>query len=376
MTKIQNRDIIYYVIKSKGDIVLRYFKSTNNLKFAKMPESFDKNTPKDILKYAIGANMYMPGYQDNIYDKLVDNVYSNLGSMTLCCEDACAESRVEEAEDNIRSLLKKISYISKTNPKVYNTLPLVFVRVRNVDQFKRLAEKLDQDCFEILAGVNFPKFTSSNGREYYGILKMLSEKYNTKLYGMPILESKEVIFKETRFEELKKIQDILSEYSDYVLNIRVGGTDFSSLFGLKRSMKYTIYDLKVVSDCLIDIINFFLRQDFGYVVSGPVWEFISWDEESVEVQGLKKELELDIENGFHGKTVIHPSQIDFVNREYVVKESEYNDAVKIIQNGTGVFKGSNNNMCECGPHANWAKKIVAKAKIYGVLDSDAQLNIA
>ena len=192
---------------------------------------------------------------------------------------------------------------------------------------------------------------------------------------MPILEDDTLIYKDTRFKELEKIEKILNTYSRYVLNIRVGGTDFSSRFGLRRDVDMTIYDIKVVSDCLIDILNFFLRQGNEFVISGPVWEYFSNDPNSKEIKGLIKELKLDIENGFQGKTIIHPSQINPVNKQYIVDYHNYTDAVNIVERNGGVFKSSlGNRMNEAAPHLNWAKKIIARAEIFGVLEPNAKVD--
>ena len=63
-------------------------------------------------------------------------------------------------------------------------------------------------------------------------------------------------------------------------------------------MDRTIYDLGPVAAILLDIVTAFGTE---YVVSGPVWEYYAgpgWEE------GLRRELELDLLNGFTGKTVI------------------------------------------------------------------------
>jgi citrate lyase beta subunit len=352
---------------------MRYFTKIDDLKFFKDPQPFSKNTDKNVLKYAIGANMYMPATQKNIFEKLINNQFNDIGAITLCMEDAIEESQLPEAEVSAIHLLDclhdKIIKDSNLN------LPLIFIRVRNVKQFKAFSKMLNKNRLEVLTGFNFPKFNSSNGREYFTTLKLLSEKYDEILYGMPIIEDEDVMFKESRFYELEKIQKILIDYQDYVLNIRVGGTDFSSIYGLRRNVNTTIYDIKVVADCLKDILNFFLRQECGYVVSGPVWEYFSWNPESPEIKGLEKELELDIQNGFQGKTIIHPSQINVVNKKYIVRYDEYIDATNIINSDGGVFKSyQGNRMNETNPHRNWAKKILAKAEVFGVYDKDVTLN--
>jgi hypothetical protein len=56
---------------------------------------------------------------------------------------------------------------------------------------------------------------------------------------------------------------------------------------------------------------------------------------------------------------------------YTVTREEYDDAIGIIERNNGelgVFKsGYSNKMNEIKPHLNWAKKVLARSKIYGVL---------
>ena len=70
-----------------------------------------------------------------------------------------------------------------------------------------------------------------------------------------LLEDAEVAYKETRMIELMGIKKILDKYRDLVLQVRVGGTDFSSVFGVRRGVDYSIYDIMAVRECLSDIIN-------------------------------------------------------------------------------------------------------------------------
>ena len=347
---------------------MKYFTTINNLLFYKDPLEFDKHTDRDVLKYAIGANMYMPATQNNIFNKLIHNAFHDIGAITLCMEDAIDEKMLPLAQENALKILEDLHKTRLENPEL--SLPLIFIRVRNVEQFREFSKMLSKEHLMELSGFNFPKFNSENGVAYFDTLKQLSTENDEVLYGMPIIEDEKVMFKETRFLELKQIQNILMNYQQYVLNIRVGGTDFSSIYGLRRSVDMTIYDIKVVADCLKDIINFFLRQNCGYVISGPVWEYFSWDKNSKEIKGLERELDLDIQNGFMGKTIIHPSQIDVVNRKYIVHYNEYMDAKAIMEASGGVFKSiEENRMNEVAPHKNWAKKVLAKADIFGVYDN-------
>ena len=321
------------------------------------------------MKYAVGANLYMNGEKD-FYEKIINGNFEELGAISICFEDATRDSEVEAAEDNVVKMLDKLKEHSE-NIEVINNIPLIFFRVRNYNQFINFTSKLKSEHYSYIAGFIFPKFTTKNSIDYLEYTKELSEKYNEVLYAMPILESESIIYKETRLQELINLKEVIDKYSNIILNIRVGGTDFSSKFGLRRSVNSSIYNVRVVADCLIDIINIFLREGQNYVISAPVWEYFSEDINSKEIIGLINEIKVDKENGFCGKTIIHPSQIKYVNSLYAVTYEEYIDAKNIIGscNDGGVFKGyGGNKMNEVKPHFNWAKKIMSRAKIFGVLN--------
>lgn len=354
----------------KGVNKLKYFKNKDELLFYRTPAAFTKNSPLEVLKYAIGANLYMPGTQNDIFEKLIHNRFREIGAITLCLEDAIQESELKDAEDNVLKILNKLFLEQSAHPKIAEDLPLIFIRVRNVEQFYEFSKQLDRTHLSVLAGFCFPKFDSENGNDYFSILNRLKDKYQEVLYGMPILEDRKLMSLETRIQELSMIKEILLDYKDQILNIRVGGTDFSSVFGLRRSVNHSIYDIHPVADCLTTILNEFLPYDF--VISGPVWEYFSNDPNTAEIHGLKKELRLDLENGFFGKTIIHPSQINVVNQEYIVNYHDYMDAKDVLSREGGVSKG-NHRMNEAAPHHAWAKKIIARSKVFGVLDENCKI---
>lgn len=348
---------------------MRYLEFSKKNLFYKEPVEFDKYTDKELLKYAIGANLYMNG-EKNFYKKIIYGEFNDLGAISICFEDATKDSEVEAAENNVVNMLNKLNkYINNEKEKRIN-IPLIFFRVRNYNQFIKFTSKLSKNHYKYIAGFIFPKFNSENAIGYLEYTRRLAIKYNEVLYAMPILESEFIIYKETRLQELLDIKEILNKYPDIILNIRVGGTDFSSKFGLRRSVDSSIYNIRVVSDCLIDIVNMFLRDKDNYVISAPVWEYFSDDINSKEVQGLIREIKNDKENGFCGKTIIHPNQKKYVNALYTVTYEEYIDAKNIINSCSdgGVFKGyGGNKMNEVKPHYNWAKKIIDRAEVFGVL---------
>jgi hypothetical protein len=209
---------------------------------------------------------------------------------------------------------------------------------------------------------------------------------------MPILESPHIAYKEGRTVELAGIRQILERYKDLVLNVRVGATDFSSCFGVRRGIDYTIYDILTVRDCLLDILNTFSRNN-DYVVSGPVWEYFLVNDSmkfsdiptdkihrslitrdpviNDAVDGLLREVILDKANGFIGKTIIHPTHLKYVNAMQCVTAEEYHDALQILDTSGGVVKSERaNKMNEIKPHTSWAKKVLARAKCYGVIEDE------
>jgi len=340
---------------------MRYF--YQDINYIKQPEEFNKFTRKEVLQYAISGLLYMPATKIEIADKIISKKYSEFKAICLDLEDSVGEDGVEEAEFYLEQILIKL----KENVPL-SELPLIFIRVRSPKQLKKLSENFDKELFKVVTGFNFPKFDSSNCVEYLKNFQHLKSIVKTPIYIMPIIESSRVMDKQSRLKELYFIQRKLSPYSEDVLNIRVGATDFCNIFGLRRNANQTIYDINVVLDCFIDIINTFGK---NYVISGPVWEY--FDSNNIEgdwSKGLTRELELDKVNGFIGKTSIHPSQLKYIAKNNIVSNEDYQDAINILGMNKGLIgvakSSSNNKMNEVKTHSNWAKKIMGLAEIYGV----------
>ncbi|MBE7897705.1 HpcH/HpaI aldolase/citrate lyase family protein [Paenibacillus polymyxa] len=367
---------------------------------------FHNRSPKSILAYAIGAALYMPATRSEVAEEIKNGKHEGLTTVILDLEDAIGDQQVGQAEESLaQQLLQLLSYV-RTGMMSEQQLPLLFVRVRSVEQLERLLNSLGE-TLELLTGFVLPKFSSDNGRAYFALITEYNRTMHTGagdasrtpvLYGLPILESSKIIYRETRWKELLAIKEILDEVQEYVLNVRIGATDFSSLYGLRRSPDITIYEIAVIRDCIADIINLFGRVDSDYVISGPVWEYFSHRERifkpqlrvspfedafgkpgrylrmdfiSDAVDGLIREVMMDKENGIIGKTIIHPSHIKPVQAMYAVTHEEYMDALEIVERNDGslgVFKSTYaNKMNEIKPHLNWAYRIINRSKVYGVL---------
>ena len=359
--------------------------------FVKAPKSFNKYSDRSLLQYCLGATMYMPGTKD-FAQAIVKRKHPGLTSMVMCFEDACPEKDVVSAEKNCIYLLDELRKAEEAGLLSFDDIPLLFFRVRNPQQFHHFSSLLKKEHIRYITGFNFPKFNSITADTYMNKLIELNHRFNEILYGMPIIEDSRVAYKETRLLELLAIKNVCDKNKDLILNIRVGGTDFSSCFGVRRGINYTIYDIMTVSNCLMDILNVFTRNN-DYTVSGPVWEYFKANKSMKSlnelpkidlqqtlmkrnpivddaVDGLMRELVLDQANGFMGKTCIHPSHLKYINGMLAVTKDEYDDAFQIMHTDAGVVKGTK-GMNEIAPHKNWAEKIMKRSDAYGVIENDS-----
>jgi citrate lyase beta subunit len=367
--------------------------------FFRRPGSITKYTNRDLLSYGLGATLYMPATRPNIHQEILSNKHEGLTSLVIDLEDAIGDNEVELAENLLAKELLKLQAECNRGFLNYQDLPLMFIRIRELNQLEQLKDRLG-DALNLLTGVVIPKFSAENGRDILEMVRTIHTEAHP-FYVMPILESASVIQKETRMDELLKIKHLLDQYRDYILNVRIGATDFCGLYGIRRNMDTTVYDIAVLRDCISDIINVFQRFDSPYVVSGPVWEYFSakkrmlkpqlrqtpfrerYGEEGLKwraklidenMDGLIREILMDISNGLTGKTIIHPSHIKVVQALNVVSYEEYIDAsniVKAFDEKNGVIKSEfANKMNEVKPHYFWAQKILLKSQVYGVLHEE------
>lgn len=370
---------------------MRHHQYNPEYKFVKAPVDFNKYTDRSLLQYCLGATMYMPGTKD-FAQAVIDKKYPGLTSMVMCFEDACPEEDVPAAELNSIHVLETLKEAEESGKLKYEDIPLLFFRVRSPEQFMHFSAMLKQTHIRYITGFNFPKFNGVNGGAYMNHLVELNNKFGEVIYGMPIIEDARVAYKETRLLELMAIKNICDCHKNLILNIRVGGTDFSSCFGVRRGINSTIYDIMTVANCLMDILNVFTRNN-DYTVSGPVWEYFRVNKRmkfedlpKIDIQdtllrrtpvvndavdGLMRELILDQANGFMGKTCIHPTHLNFINGMLTVTNDEYNDAYQILHTSGGVIKGSK-GMNEIKPHTNWATKILMRAEAYGVIENEKE----
>lgn len=305
---------------------------------------------KKVLQYKVGALLYMPAFQSNIVHKIAEKKLPHLTSAAFCLEDSIQDASLDDAEKSLQFILHELENLQN--------LPLIFVRIRSPRHLEIFHETIGLRS-KILTGYILPKFDMSNAGAYIKLAKEIN------LPIMPTLETNRVASLLTRRNELLSLKQNLDEIKNLVLNIRVGVNDFCNLYGLRRNINQTIYDIGVVRDILIDILNVFAKD---FVVAGSVWNFFggSW------ACGLKRELELDRANGFIGKSAIHPAQLPIIFNSMKVSRADFDDA-NILLNWKstthGVIKSSDGSrMNEVKCHLNWARRVKILSEIYGVIE--------
>lgn len=360
------------------------------LLFFKQPINFTKNSPKELLAASLGATLYCPSIRPNLLQDIKKMHLKDATSVIVCLEDSIPDERVEEGEQNLNTLLMQLDTMTDEEKE---NLPLLFVRPRDALHLWKLYEQ-NGDLLQQLTGFAFPKFDSSADTSYAftSILSDINSQMQTPLYFMPIMESPSIIYRESREASLSTVATVLAEHKDILLAVRIGATDMSSAYGLRRSPDFTIYDVNVVSSAIADIVNVFGRATFGTVITGAVWEHFNSTPRIMKPQlrasifsedtrlrsrllhkdydMLLREIQLDKINGITGKTVIHPSHIGLVHSLLVVTHEEYSDAMDILSDGNaggGAYASTyKNKMNEVKPHTAWANKIKNRADAFGV----------
>lgn len=369
--------------------------------FHRQPCEVSAHSAPDLQAVALGGTLYTPANRPDLVKDVLRQRDLGCVSMVLCLEDSIPDADVAGAEENVVAALQDLAVQDED-------LPLLFVRVRTPQQMLSVARRAGT-ATAVLTGFVIPKFDNEQGMATAFLQALHTIQQELSLDGkpdggvpgsaprrrlriMPILESPAVIHVETRAAALTQIQAVLAEHREDILSVRIGATDMSSAFGLRRSRDLTIYDVNVVASVIGDIVNMLGRPDGGFVISGPVWEHYSNTERVLRPQlritpfagqheqelrqrimtanldTLIREIELDLANGLLGKTVIHPTHVALVHAMSVVSHEEYLDALAIAGNVTGGAAASpyGNKMNEMKPHQAWAHRTLLRADAFGV----------
>ncbi|MEI4271842.1 HpcH/HpaI aldolase/citrate lyase family protein [Klenkia sp. LSe6-5] len=355
--------------------------------FQHPPQPVTREDDTDVVALALGATLYLPAHRPALAGDVVRQRAAGVASVVLCLEDAVPDDQLAAAEAN---LVHHLRTLAAGTPD----LPLVFVRVRHPDQVGQLVEALGEAA-DVLTGFVLPKFTGRTGPAFLDAVRRSSARLGRVLRVMPVVESPEVAHTETRTAALTGIADLVAAHRDEVLAVRIGATDLSAAFGLRRRREVTVYDVRVVADVIADVVNVLGRADgTGSVITGPVWEYFRGNPDRVfkpqlretpfrvhderplrseliahDLDGLIREVVLDQANGLAGKTVIHPSHVPAVHALSVVTHEEHADALDVLGAGAGGGASASsyrNKMNESKPHRAWAQRLLQRAHVFGV----------
>jgi citrate lyase beta subunit len=321
------------------------------------------------LAYRVGSLLYVPALNYKAIEKIIGEGIHGAMSIAFCLEDSIDDAVVGIAESKV---LEAITSLSKRE-KVSEKEPLYFVRVRSPRQMIEITGSLGS-AIHALQGFILPKFDLNNAENYIKAIQAINDKITSghMLYILPVLETPSIAYLNSRHNTLSQLQDIFLDAKKYILNIRIGGNDLCHIFGVRLGAGQTIYDIGTIRDVLSDAINYFGSE---FVLSAPTSNYFADGTETNGAQwkdGIAKEIKLDIVNGFIGKSAIHPSQIPIINKGFMVSWSDYYDAQQIINWPSSELavnrSASSQRMNERKVHSHWAKKIILRAKAFGVRD--------
>jgi citrate lyase beta subunit len=357
--------------------------------FFREPESFTAADDPELLGVGLGATLYSPATRPELAADIARRTAGGVTSIVACLEDSIPDSAVPQGERNVVAQLR-------TYAQAGGDGPLIFIRVRDPYQIPLVLDGLGEYA-GVLTGFVLPKFGEESGAVYLDEIVRASEHLGRTLLAMPVMESKEIVHAESRVETLVGVRQLLDKHRRYVLAVRIGATDISAQYGLRRSREHTVYDIGPIAAVISDVVNIIGRVDSGYLVTGPVWEyfssserlfkpqlrespFIRHDERKLRAQliagdldGLIREVSLDRAHGLTGKSVIHPTHVAAVHALMVVSHEEYLDACDILNTsaGGGVASSSyRNKMNESKPHTAWAQRTAIRARVFGVARED------
>ncbi|MDL2079410.1 HpcH/HpaI aldolase/citrate lyase family protein [Streptomyces sp. GXMU-J15] len=360
--------------------------------FHQQPCEFDADSPARLLAAALGATLYSPATRPRLADDVRKQAARGVVSMVLCLEDSIGDEDVSAGEENLVHQFADLAAGDRS------ALPLLFIRVRTPEQIPDLAHRLGPTV-ALLSGFVLPKFTEERGIPFLEALASAEAMSGRRLFAMPVLESPELLFRESRVDTLEGIFRAVDKYRERVLALRLGVTDFCSSYGLRRAPDMTAYDVQIVASVIADVVNMLGRADgTGFTVTGPVWEYFRVQERMFKPQlrrspflegqaeqlrealiehamdGLLREIALDQANGLTGKTCIHPSHVLPVHALSVVSHEEFSDAQDILRpesGGGGVLRSQyTNKMNEVKPHRAWAERTMLRAEVFGVANED------
>ncbi|GAB2488158.1 HpcH/HpaI aldolase/citrate lyase family protein [Jatrophihabitans fulvus] len=370
--------------------------------FLRPPQPFSPLDDPEQVGVGLGATLYCPATRPQLAQDIRRRAASGVTSIVVCLEDSVPDHELDAAERNAIAQLRLLARGENAadgedgeDGEDGRALPMIFVRVRHERQIPMIVAELG-DALPVLTGFVVPKFDEDTGGPFLEAVVAAGVATGHRLLVMPVLETAALAHIETRVDSLLGARRLVDKHRDLVPAVRIGATDLSSAYGLRRARDLTVWDVRVVADVLSAVVNVFGRVDgpgAPYPVTGAVWEYFSAPERmfkpllrespfaahadralraeiiAKDLDGLIREIVLDRANGITGKTVIHPTHVAAVHALSVVAHEEWIDACDVL--ATGAAGGASasryrNKMNESKPHTAWAARTMLRAHAFGV----------
>lgn len=85
-----------------------------------------------------------------------------------------------------------------------------------------------------MTGFVLPKFTAAHGGAFLDALADTAARTGLRLLAMPVIESPDAVYAESRTEMLHDVARLLAKHRSRIVAVRLGAADMSAAYGLRR----------------------------------------------------------------------------------------------------------------------------------------------
>lgn len=295
--------------------------------------------PSTPHAFALGGTLFVPASHKSLDAILSGDKYPELRSVVIDFEDGLEDKERPEALNALENRLttlaesKLLRFIRPQNPQMLE----MFLNLKEIDR---------------IDGFILPKFGLDNAHTYLSL--MADAKAMMKSCFMPSIEGVELF----NGQQLLQLRDMLLPFREEILCIRFGAEDMLRQLGIRRAPGTSLYDMIAPNQVVATLLNTF--KPYGFDLSAPVFPNFS------DKEGFDKEIKRELENGFVSKTIIHPDQIEPMNRLYSVSRQELDEARALLSKADGVMN-LNGKMGEAKTQSRWAESVQKRAELFDVV---------